>query len=228
MKDLHAPESQRRRRRWLGALAAVAAGAVVAVALRRTSERRDRLAAPNSGAATAPDRSFPGAGPPHPSQPGAPAPAPGLPSGGGTAEEARSERDQRMQRVQGAIDEWRAAIGRRDADTVEALNRAFLSSPSEFTGALMASAESDPDERVRAFSTRVLGKLRAPATAELLRKLLADASPYVRQNAAWALGQLGDRSAGPLLRRNAGTDPDPAVRQAAGEALRNIDRGGGR
>ncbi|MES1210454.1 MAG: HEAT repeat domain-containing protein [Pseudomonadota bacterium] len=54
---------------------------------------------------------------------------------------------------------------------------------------------------------------------------MADASPYVRQNAAWALGEL--RGAGSVavaeLRRVRTRDAAPAVRSAAKDALGKVE-----
>ena len=85
--------------------------------------------------------------------------------------------------------DWRTAIGARDADAVVRLDSAFQTSPERYRDALAASAGGDADERVRAFSTRVLGKLKRPSSRRF-EKLLQDKSAYVRQNAAWALGEL--------------------------------------
>ena len=49
---------------------------------------------------------------------------------------------------------------------------------------------------MRAFSTRVLGKMKNVALVEDFQRLLADKSPFVRQNAAWALGELATRPGG--------------------------------
>ena len=89
----------------------------------------------------------------------------------------------------------------------------------------MVSAEGDAAERVRSFSTRVLGKLHPAESADLMRRLLADPSQYVRFNAAWALGELGDRNATAPLRHLATRDPSPLVRDSAGQSLRKL--GGG-
>ena len=110
-------------------------------------------------------------------------------------------------------------------EPVERLDRLFAERPTEFLPALMVSAETDPEERVRSFSTRVLGKLRKPESVELLRRLLNDRSVYVRFNAAWALGELTDRQARATLLRLEQRDPSPLVRQSAGESRRKIEGG---
>lgn len=129
------------------------------------------------------------------------------------------------ERVTQLMLEWRAAILQRNPEVVESLDRTFASYPAEFTPALMASAEGDPDQRVRAFSTRVLGKLRPPETVPLMRKLLADTSEHVRFNAAWALGELGDRDSVARLRQALTRDPAASVRRSAGESLKKMEGG---
>ena len=118
--------------------------------------------------------------------------------------------------------DWRVAIRDRNADVVEAMDRTFAERPSDFIPALMVSAETDSDERVRAFSTRVLGKLRSAESSALMVRLLTDASEYVRFNAAWALGELRNREAVAGLRRLGKRDRSPMVRQAANQSLERI------
>jgi hypothetical protein len=126
---------------------------------------------------------------------------------------------------------WRQAILTKNADSVLALDRTFMSSPDRYRGALVESAKKDADERVRAFSTRVLGKQKSPALAGLFEALLADKSPFVRQNAAWALGELAAledgraaaRHAAAELRRARSKDPAPDVRTAAKDALARLE-----
>ena len=128
-------------------------------------------------------------------------------------------------RVSDVMNDWRLAIIEKNADVVERVDREFAARPQEFIPALMASAETDAEERVRAFSTRVLGKLRPVESTSLMRKLLADRSEYVRFNAAWALGELADREAVARLRELEKRDPVPRVRHSAAESLRKL--GGG-
>ena len=123
--------------------------------------------------------------------------------------------------VEGVMGRWRTAILVKDAPSVIALDLTFRQMPDRYTAALAASAETDGNERVRAFSTRVLGKLKSSAEAPLYRRLLADQSPYVRQNAAWALGELGPAAAPAVaeLQRASARDPANDVRAAAKAAL---------
>jgi HEAT repeat protein len=128
------------------------------------------------------------------------------------------------------MDAWRNAIVGKDADTVLSLDGAFTGNPGRYAAALVKSATTDDNERVRAFSTRVLGKIGAPALAEVFASLLDDKSPYVRQNAAWALGELGVRPDGRAaaqratteLRRLEQNDAAKDVRVAANSALKRL------
>ena len=126
--------------------------------------------------------------------------------------------------VDGSMRRWRTAILLKDASSVTALDLTFRQMPDRYTAALAASAEGDDNERVRAFSTRVLGKLQNAAEAPLYRRLLTDKSPYVRQNAAWALGELGPAAAPAVaeLQRASARDPANDVRAAAKAALAKL------
>jgi HEAT repeats len=136
------------------------------------------------------------------------------------------------EQLRGAMDAWRRAIIERNADTVLALDGAFSAYPGRFGPELLRQADSDPEPRVRAFSTRVLGKFKNAALEKDFERLLADASPYVRQNAAWALGELVERPDGREaaqgavveLRRLQDTDPATAVRAAATNALNRLQQ----
>jgi hypothetical protein len=127
--------------------------------------------------------------------------------------------------VAGQMMRWRTAILDRDERAVIACDLDFRQSPERYRRALEASAETDENERVRAFSTRVLGKMKVPAEAPLFQRLLGDASPYVRQNAAWGLGELRSEGAIALreLRRAEAHDSAEAVRAAAKDALGKIE-----
>jgi hypothetical protein len=126
--------------------------------------------------------------------------------------------------------QWRNGILLKDTDAVLAADAVFRQEPARFLEALMRSAETDSDERVRAFSTRVLGKLVDPACAPLLTRLLDDKSQYVRTNAAWALGELaatpeGRAAAAPALRslrRLEEREPAKDAREAASLAARKL------
>jgi HEAT repeat protein len=135
------------------------------------------------------------------------------------------------QEVETSLASWRQAILDKNAELVQSLDRAFLSSPERYRSALEKSARTDADARVRAFSTRVLGKQKSAALAPLFETLLADKSPFVRQNAAWALGEMAARDDGRTAARHAAAglrhagakDPVPEVRTAAKGALARLE-----
>jgi HEAT repeat protein len=145
-------------------------------------------------------------------------------SGGG---QPAAESPQAVARaVDGTMLRWRNAVVAKDAETVVALDLTFRQLPDRYADALARSAATDANERVRAFSTRVLGGLRRSDLLPLYERLLADPSVYVRQNAAWAVGELGATGAGHAvaeLRQLRARDPADAVRAAAKNALAKLD-----
>jgi HEAT repeat protein len=130
-----------------------------------------------------------------------------------------------------ALDGWRQAIQERNAENVVALDRVFTLLPGRYGPQLEKLAQYDADERVRAFSLRTLGKMKNVEMAGFYKKLLADdKSPFVRQNAAWALGELlpvprgraAVEGATAELRHAEGSDPAPDVRAAATKTLQKL------
>jgi HEAT repeat protein len=139
--------------------------------------------------------------------------------------------DEVDKRVEAALADWRRAIVNRDAEAVMKLDTVFLDAPATYLEALKNSAASDDNERVRAFSTRELGKLKRVDLAPTFMGLLEDKSPFVRQNAAWALGELGAENAGRTAARQAIAelrqvvkhDPAGEVRAAARTTLDRLE-----
>jgi hypothetical protein len=129
-----------------------------------------------------------------------------------------------------AVEAWRQGILDRNAETVMTMDRIFTQLPGRYGPQLERVAQDDADERVRAFSTRVLGKTKNVGLAGLFRRLLTDKSPFVRQNAAWALGELLSvpkgraalESATAELRQVETSDPAPDVRAAATNTLKKL------
>jgi hypothetical protein len=131
--------------------------------------------------------------------------------------------------VTAAMASWRQAILEKRREAVLSLDEAFSLLPGRYGPPLVTMAESDPDERVRAFSTRVLGKMKNAALVDDFQRLLGDKSPFVRQNAAWALGELAQRPGGREAAeaaldelRQAQDDPATEVRTAATNALKAL------
>jgi hypothetical protein len=129
-----------------------------------------------------------------------------------------------------AIQAWRQAIIDKSPDDVLTLDRVFSMLPGRYGPELEKLAQDDPDERVRAFSTRVLGKLKNVELAGILQRLLADKSPFVRQNAAWAFGELvalpkgREAAEGAIaeLRHLEESDPAEDVRAEATKTLKKL------
>jgi HEAT repeat protein len=152
------------------------------------------------------------------------------PSGGSNGALVRSPEELKRD-VAADMSRWRIAVVGKDAETVVALDLTFRQLPDLYTDALAKSAETEANERVRAFSTRVLGKLKRPDQEPLYERLLTDKSVYVRQNAAWALGELGAADPGRTaaehavseLRHVHARDPANEVRLAAKDALNKLE-----
>ena len=118
---------------------------------------------------------------------------------------------------------WRTALLTKNAEEVMAVERSFLGNRARFHDGLAELAEKDDQERVRSFSTRILGKFAMAGDVDLFARLLQnDPSPYVRHNAAWALGELRSGVPVEVLSRVSEGDPDEEVRAAATKALSRI------
>lgn len=126
------------------------------------------------------------------------------------------------ERVTFVMGEWRNAILFKNAEMVESIDDVFRDNPDAFLPALLHAAASDDDPRVRAFCTRVLGKLQRREAVTGLRPLLNDPSEHVRHNAAWALAQLEDVDSLLRIEHLAAADPSTLVRTAASDAVAQI------
>lgn len=58
----------------------------------------------------------------------------------------------------------------------------------------LLSLARDGNARIRAYAFRELGRRRNPTLTPVFEAALADASPYVQENARWALSELKRRS----------------------------------
>jgi hypothetical protein len=154
----------------------------------------------------------------------------GAPRDGGPARSDPFSKQVTPEQVADAMAAWRQAIIEKRAERVLPLDRAFSLLPGRYGPALVKLAETDPEDRVRAFSTRVLGKMRNAELVDTFQRLLGDKSPFVRQNAAWALGELAARPGGKEaaeaafdeLRQAQDSDPATDVRVAATNALKAL------
>ena len=75
------------------------------------------------------------------------------------------------------------------------------------------------EARLRNRAAIAMGRVGDPAARITLEGLLADPEPGVRQAAAFGLGLLGDKAAGPALLTTLTSDASPLVRGRAAEAL---------
>jgi HEAT repeats len=219
-------------KRWgAAAVALLVTGALVAYRGHRKSEHRAHVFDADEAAdpATPGDRRWRGfaAATPGSSQVGPPTPdAPSAPATPGSWLAPVISPKQ----LEEVMDTWRHAIIDKNADVVVTLDQAFNVAPLRFGPPLVELAGHDADPRVRAFSTRVLGKYKNSALVDVFQVLLDDKSSFVRQNAAWALGELGQTPAGRTaaeealadLRHVEADDPAPDVRKAATEALKGL------
>jgi HEAT repeat protein len=197
----------------LGALAVILAVVVGALTLWRGRDERSIRVTSETPAPSARDRDY------------------AANSGRDPAAPPRETPAEQDAEVAAALSAWRDGVIQKDSESVIRLDMTFQERPDRYLSALVASSQIESNERVRAFSTRTLGKFRRPTLALHFRRLLADQSPFVRQNAAWALGEVanvpGGREAARVaiaeLLRTRAKDIDSAVRAAARAALDKIE-----
>ncbi len=90
----------------------------------------------------------------------------------------------------------------------------------EAVGELLAAYETLP-HHARVTALDILGRIRSPEAANLLRRSLQDADPDIRARGAHGLGLIGDPRSAPDLAR-ALRDPEWPVRAMAAKALGRI------
>jgi len=91
---------------------------------------------------------------------------------------------------------WREAIVLKSIKDIEQISVDIGRYGKESIPFMRKLALEDQNERVRAFATRFLGRMRnADLTTFFIDLLKSDNSPFVREDAAWALGLLGDSRA---------------------------------
>ncbi|MGE0708748.1 MAG: HEAT repeat domain-containing protein [Planctomycetota bacterium] len=83
---------------------------------------------------------------------------------------------------------WRQAVVRAEREQVLAGANALRRAPDGVQQLL--TLVEDPHPKVRAFAMRELGRRADPALAPTFRRALVDSSPYVVENARWALARL--------------------------------------
>jgi hypothetical protein len=122
---------------------------------------------------------------------------------------------------------WREAIISKNIEDINRINLSFNHYGVANIPFLKELSSKDQNERVRAFATRVLGKMKvAELQAFFIDLLQQDASSFVRGNAAWALGNLGNVNALPVLRITVDSDESDKVRASAQEAIKAIEKSG--
>jgi len=93
---------------------------------------------------------------------------------------------------------------------------------TEQASRLAVPALTDPDEIVRATAASSVIFLPEAEARDVLMPLLDEKKPFVRREAAYALGKVGNRGATNRLRRSLNDDRDPEVRTAAAIAIGKI------
>jgi hypothetical protein len=122
------------------------------------------------------------------------------------------------------INTWRQAIITKNIQQIKQLDLSIKSYGNEAIPFLRKLVLEGENERVRAFSTRVLGRMCQIDLADLFVELLEkDHGHFVRENAAWALGRLNDRNFVEILQKVAETDTSERVRQSALESIKIIN-----
>lgn len=93
-------------------------------------------------------------------------------------------------------------------------------------GMVAAPLLGDADEQVRTEAAITMGVMYAHGGAQALVQAMRDPSATVRQNAAWALGQIKAPAnvAGPALQDAAVNDPNPFVRSLSQAAIASLSR----
>lgn len=220
----------------IGVLLVATAAVIVSVAwLSPLPSSRPLPGAATSGTALTPSSAVPeGDGPlAASSSPGAATPnAAGSPTSPppGTSVPGESPTGPRAEVVQGLTGETaRLAIRIEEAFTnpdrrsVSRIRGEMLRLARTQPDTLIELARKAPKPRHRSWALRVLGEARVPEARAAAGGCLADGVDYVRQNAAWTLGQIGTRDDIPPLEALAHSESErDSVRNAARDAVSAI------
>lgn len=134
-----------------------------------------------------------------------------------------TKRDEREPQVEELVELWRVTILRKDVRNWNASREAVLTMWDLSKPLVIRLAESDDSERVRAVNLRLLAEKASAAEAPFFAdRLQKDPSPFVRENACWALGRLRAVAYRDLVRRFE-EDVNPRVAAAAKAARQEMD-----
>jgi hypothetical protein len=118
---------------------------------------------------------------------------------------------------------WRRSVLTKNISQINQLDSQIKACGDDAIPFLTKLAKEDGNERVRAFATRILGRMNNKELSALFTELLKnDTSAFVRENSCWALGRLGNTSALEILQKVADNDSSEPVRKAATQAIETI------
>ena len=153
-------------------------------------------------------------------------------------DETVSEKERQIGRL---FNIWRRSVLTKNISQINQLDSQIKGCGDEAIPFLSKLAKEDGNERVRAFSVRILGRMNnaelssatpsvnpsthgsagqlLPLFMELLKN---DTSAFVRENSCWSLGRLGNSESLDILQKAADSDPSEPVRKAAAQAIETI------
>jgi hypothetical protein len=156
----------------------------------------------------APERGSASEGQPSP-PPVSPPPAPPLTGGRPTSADPLLRR-------------WQTAIAQRDANGVTGAQSLLLEREGEYREPLVRMAKEDPDARVRAFTIKVLSRMKAPPPESFFLDHLGDPHVYPRKSALEVLEKIGTPASLASIERAAAGDASEEVRAAAAQAAKAV------
>lgn len=136
-----------------------------------------------------------------------------------------AEVPEQERRIGLVVNAWRQAVVMKRIKEIEQWNNQVVGYGSESVPFLKKLAAEDENERVRAFAVRVIGRMhRSDLDSFFIMLLQKDRSPFVRENAAWSLGELGNGRYIDILQSVANNDESDRVRQTARESITTIKK----
>ena len=102
---------------------------------------------------------------------------------------------------------WRQSILTKNISQINQLDSQIKACGDEAIPFLTKLAKEDRNERVRAFATRILGRMNLSDLFSLFVELLKnDTSAFVRENSCWSLSRLGNIEALEILQKVADSE----------------------